>query len=724
MSADADIVEGVLDAQVPGWDQALVIVNSPVRGGAGGRIAVAANGGSDWKEVCVHELGHSLFGLADEYGYWEGCGTGETGRDTHSGLEPDEPNVTINSNRTTIKWAHLIEPATVVPTTVNADCSDCDPQGNPVPGGTVGAFEGAHYAHCGCYRPEFNCIMRQSDFGSFCAVCEEQICTVLAPFTTTITPGAGGVVFHDVPEGVTAPGAAVFTVDSGCATIHLEIVDGPDVLTGPPGTTFGTQFGTTFASSPLINPRPAYVWLTYTGTTDGDAATGTVRVRCVETEEEFDVPITANTVARPSVAVALVLDKSGSMGDPSGIPDRKRIDVLRFSAPPFVDVLPEGNAVGVVSFDQNAYIDMGVQGPTGPIDLPDLTRITARSTISAHVHNPSGATAIGDGLEAAHDLLDPIAGYDVKATIVLTDGHETAAKYIADVAGLINERVYAIGLGTAEQVKPAALTALTNGTGGYTLMTGALGVDQYFRLSKYYLQILAGVRNADVVLDPEGFITSGASHRIPFTLAETDIDSDVILLSPFPGLLDLALETPGGDVIDPASLVPGVAYVEAEQNSYYRVTLPVVVNGAASREGVWHALITVDDRRLKRYLATLEESKEDAHEVMAHGSATASTSTRSPTCGCGRRSPDRQRARRHRACASGADGVRTTGGCPAGVRATITRPDATTTMVVMPEVEPGVFETSFAATVPGVYHVLVQATATPSGEDPSVGSRS
>jgi len=715
LSCDSSIVSSALNTNVPGWDQALVLVNSPIRGGAGGAVATASTGGSDWKEVSVHELGHSLFGLADEYEYYEGCGSGESGQDHHSSVEPSQPNVTINTNRTTMKWGDLINPATSVPTTSNADCSDCDPQASPVSAGTVGAFEGAHYTHCDCYRPEYNCIMRKSAFGTFCAVCTRQICQVLAPYTSTVTLAEPSIVFHDVPEGVTAPGAAVFNVDSSCATLHFEIISGPTVTSGPPATTFGTEFGTEFESKPTFNPRQAYVWITYTGTDDGDMATGTITIRCIETEEDFVVPISANTVARPSVAVAMALDKSGSMGDPSGIPGLKRIDVLHFSAPPFVDVLPEDNAIGIVSFDQNGYIDMNVSGPTGPIDVPDLTRINARSTILSHIHNPNGSTAIGDGLEEAHNILSPVTGYDVKATIVLTDGHETASKYISEVTDLIDERVYAIGLGTADQIQPAALTALTNGTGGYTLMTGELGTDQYFRLTKYYLQILAGVRNADIVLDPEGFIKPGQVHRIPFTLAETDIDSDVILLSPFPQVIRFGLETPQGKIIQPGMGLPGATYVQAQQNSYYRVTLPVLVDGVAAREGTWHALLMVDEKYYQRYLGQILEghqgSSNAAGNVQAHGvryslsvyaysnlrlRATLSQSSMEPGATMTVRA------------------VLTEYGLPIENRAhahsQMERPDGTKATLNLPEIEPGIFETNVVASQQGVYHFLVQAS--------------
>ena len=62
-------------------------------------------------QIAIHEMGHSAFGLADEYG---GNGAG-----TPAG-EPSQPNVTRDTSLTTNKWRDLIAPSTPMP-------SQCDP---------------------------------------------------------------------------------------------------------------------------------------------------------------------------------------------------------------------------------------------------------------------------------------------------------------------------------------------------------------------------------------------------------------------------------------------------------------------------------------------------------------------------------------------------------------------------------------------------------------------
>src|SRR5262249_563094 len=156
------------------------------------------------------------------------------------------------------------------------------------------------------------------------------------------------------------------------------------------------------------------------------------------------------------------------------------------------------------------------------------------------------------------------------------DGLENTPLYIADVMSSINDRTFAIGLGTAQQVSVGALTALANGTGGRLLLSGRLSpsIDDYFRLSKFFIQILAGVTNTDIVTDPSGYIAPGMKVRIPFLLNDTDIDSTVILLTDLPAVR-FSIETPAGDVMDPTQAVAlGASYGVGTNMNYYRFSLP------------------------------------------------------------------------------------------------------------------------------------------------------
>ena len=132
-------------------------------------------------EIAIHEMGHTAFGLADEYPYY--AGGNETGHDHHPAGEPSEPNVTTNTNRNTLKWRWAVSPTTAIPTMSNPNCGQVDSRPSPVPADTVGLFEGAHYYHCGGFRPQFDCKMRNLGV-PFCRVCRQVILNRISPLAT------------------------------------------------------------------------------------------------------------------------------------------------------------------------------------------------------------------------------------------------------------------------------------------------------------------------------------------------------------------------------------------------------------------------------------------------------------------------------------------------------------------------------------------------------------
>ncbi|HSU44293.1 MAG TPA: M64 family metallopeptidase, partial [Casimicrobiaceae bacterium] len=181
LTCDSVSARNVAQAHVPAAHVVMVIVNSTRYGGSGGDVATFSTAPGAY-EIALHEMGHAAFGFADEYEYYAGCGSGETGHDVYAGAEPIEPNVTRNTNRTTIKWkAVLTSAADALPTTANANCVQCDPQPNPRQPDYLGAYEGARYMHCGCYRPSYNCRMRVLG-EPFCGACQKAIRDALAPY--------------------------------------------------------------------------------------------------------------------------------------------------------------------------------------------------------------------------------------------------------------------------------------------------------------------------------------------------------------------------------------------------------------------------------------------------------------------------------------------------------------------------------------------------------------
>ena len=323
---------------------------------------------------------------------------------------------------------------------------------------------------------------------------------------------------------------------------------------------------------------------------------------------------------------------------------------------------------------------------------------------------PQGATSIGAGVSLGRTTLNPVTGYDHKAMVVFTDGLENTAPYIADVAGSINDRTYAIGLGTAQQVSATALESLANGTGGYLMLSGILSpsIDDTFRLTKYFLQILAGVTNNEIVTDPSGVLMPGATVRIPFILNETDLEASAILLAHYP-VIRFLIETPDGTLLDPAAATAlGASFESSPQVSFYRFTVPLAV-GQGAHEGTWHAVLELDPKIVKR-LSSVEAGASALHTRLARGIGYCFTVQG--------RSNLRMTARLLQAGHTPGSQMTLRAGLTeygitvehrSAITAHIERPDGTTGLRAMVEGDDGVFELTETATIDGVYRFRLVA---------------
>lgn len=166
-------IQNALNTWVPDFNYVLIILNESGFGGCGGGGRQHVTMGSSWP-VMAHEFGHGVGGLADEY-----CTTR-----TYSGGEPISPNLTINTNRSSIKWTKFISNSTPVPTGIGS-CAGYN-QGAKPPGWSdsqdVGLFEGGGTYDRGIYRPVINCRMRGNS-PPYCPVCYTHMKEKLHPYT-------------------------------------------------------------------------------------------------------------------------------------------------------------------------------------------------------------------------------------------------------------------------------------------------------------------------------------------------------------------------------------------------------------------------------------------------------------------------------------------------------------------------------------------------------------
>ncbi len=512
--------------------------------------------------------------------------------------------------------------------------------------------------------------------------------------------GSDPIRFIDVPTGKTTARALRLDVRS-CDRVHVNAV-----LTGDPA--FSLQSAS--VQSPEADgyaPAATFVWVKYHAGAAGSSANGHLTATVVETGQVFDVDIVANSVVKPAVAVSVVLDSSGSMSFPSGVTGLDRMAVLHQAAPTFLALLEDTDAVGVVRFDTDAT-------PVSPVQIADTLgagggRDSAFAAVNAHATNLLGATAIGDGIEAASiQLMASPAGITNRAILVFTDGDETEHKYISEVSSLVNDRVYAVGLGTPDQIKPVGLNAIAHGTGGYVTLTGPLGADGVMRLAKYFSQVIAGVTNIQIVVDPAGICAPGQTEKVPFDLTEADQRCDVIILTDFPDALKLTLTAPNGATVVAG---PDAEALAAPAMKCLRVSLPVISSPGA-HAGTWTANLSIDKRGFAKYLGILENRKDlvALSRVRTHGLPFTLTVHAESNL-------EMKVVTNQTSHAPGStvevEATLTESGIPlegmAVVRMDAIRPDGTSVTVVLHEEEPGVHRISMPLPLLGYYPLLIRA---------------
>jgi len=192
------------------YDVVEILVNSGTYGGGGifGLYSTVAADSAWAPYIFVHEFGHHIAGLADEYYTSDVAYLPAADR-----VEPWEPNATALLEPDALKWKDLVEPGTPIPTpwpkeaferytkeiqqrrreirAANRPEREMDElfreeqkhdtallNSGPY-AGKVGAFEGANYEARGFYRPQTDCIMFTRDEAPFCAVCRRAIAEIL-----------------------------------------------------------------------------------------------------------------------------------------------------------------------------------------------------------------------------------------------------------------------------------------------------------------------------------------------------------------------------------------------------------------------------------------------------------------------------------------------------------------------------------------------------------------
>lgn len=345
----------------------------------------------------------------------------------------------------------------------------------------------------------------------------------------------------------------------------------PDHVCGPGASGSGAQAVAVVFFANAAPPTSASATLTIDNHNDPGAPAS------------FSYALSANVIAGNVVDVVAVFDTSGSMGEAAAGGGTKMQAAIQ-AGHLLVELIPPdvNNRVAATRFASGATTFLAIApvtaasqpGQSAAIQDPPLT--------------PNGATAIAAGAMtgvtefATPNPAGPQANL-TKAMIVLTDGKDnTAFKNPADgkfysVTGVpafdpnnptvmvptlpfvppSDVKVYAVGLGTQQDIDMLQLATLSSGAGGYY---GAVDPTQpavAYQLMKFYTQIYMDLVDTAVLKDPRDTIQPGQQHEIEFDVLAGDV-SAIVVMYDFKGLrLPFWLQSPIGEIVDAAFVPPG-----------------------------------------------------------------------------------------------------------------------------------------------------------------------
>ena len=153
-------------ASVVPYDDICILVNSEKYGGGGiyNHYCISSVDHALSNEVFIHELGHSLGGLGDEY-YNSSTAYNDF---FNLEIEPWQPNLTTLVNFD-LKWRSLMDPETPIPTPREEQFQN-----------TIGVYEGGGYVNKGIYSPYIDCRMKTNVAEGFCPVCQDAIAKMIS----------------------------------------------------------------------------------------------------------------------------------------------------------------------------------------------------------------------------------------------------------------------------------------------------------------------------------------------------------------------------------------------------------------------------------------------------------------------------------------------------------------------------------------------------------------
>jgi hypothetical protein len=278
--------------------------------------------------------------------------------------------------------------------------------------------------------------------------------------------------------------------------------------------------------------------------------------------------------------VVLCIDRSGSMQE------EQKMELAKLGAKIFVDLLHEGDQLGIVTFSETPRVDLPITTVTNG------NRDQIRNSYIEPLY-PGGATAIWDALDTSLSLFPPGSARSPagcgEIIILLTDGLDNSSRLRLDeVCQKLHDRgikVFAVGVSAGGQESCDAsssngvclrdlnqIVVCTQGsTDGFRLAR------QSSDLVKIFGDFSAKVRNEDLLQQLAKNVKSGGTTP---TVFEVDrFSNETTFSASWEGFanVDLTLMDPNGRFITRATAAsdPNIDFFAGQNVQYFRVRQPI-----------------------------------------------------------------------------------------------------------------------------------------------------
>jgi len=265
------------------------------------------------------------------------------------------------------------------------------------------------------------------------------------------------------------------------------------------------------------------------------------------------IEFTLDAAPKPGADIALVLDRSGSMGFYNYIGPAKN------ASKNFVNLLQLGDGVSVTSFSSWARTDFPFTRIQSESD-----RDAARNAINAI--SAGGGTNIGVGINDALDELPTNTG-ETQGIVLLSDGFGSIGNSLSNVPENVN--IYTIALGPNSDQN--LLNNVATQTGGFFRISPTES-----ELQGVYDDIRTQITGQQTIAS-----TSGTINQDQETSSTAQVDASTVqafFSVLWPGSdIDLTLENPNGQLIDPgvAASNPQITFSSGGTFETYTVNNPV-----------------------------------------------------------------------------------------------------------------------------------------------------